>query len=173
MPERPGEALDDTLRVFLSARLPGHMVPAAFVTLPHLPLSPNGKVDRRALPAPAWRASALYVAPRTALEVVASLFAEVLGVDRVGVEDSFFRLGGHSLLAMQLLSRLRGTFQVELPVRRLFETPTAAAVATAITAAEARQGQSEKIARVLQRLKERTGPPPVDDEPVGAYSRKG
>ncbi len=148
----------DRLRAALAARLPGYMVPAVFVLLPELPLSPNGKVDRKALPAPEWSGGPSYLAPRTALEeILAGIWREVLGVERVGIEDSFFRLGGHSLLATRLVSRVRKTFQVDLPLRRLFETPTVAALAELVTAAETRPGQSEKIARVLLRLQERAG----------------
>ena len=146
--------MGEPLRVFLEERLPAYMVPAAYVTLPSLPLTPNGKVDRKALPAPEWRGGSSFVAPRTVLEeVLASFFGEVLGIDRVGVEDSFFRLGGHSLLATQLVAKVRGAFQVELPLRRLFEAPTVAGAAAALVAAEARPGQSEKIARVLLRVR--------------------
>ncbi len=153
--------LPDTLRASLAERLPAYMVPAVFVTLPELPLSPNGKVDRKALPAPEWSSGSSQVAPRTALEaILVGIWCEVLGLDRVGIEDSFFRLGGHSLLATRLVSRVRKTFQVDLPLRRLFETPTVAALAEMVVAAEARPGQSEKIARVLLRLKERSGDAP-------------
>jgi amino acid adenylation domain-containing protein/FkbM family methyltransferase len=153
VPERIGEDLEGSLRSFLGERLPAHMLPAVFVLLPHLPLTPNGKVDRRALPAPDWRAGSSYVAPRTPLEeVLASFFAEILGLEQVGVEDGFFKLGGHSLLAAQLVAKVRGAFQVELPLRRLFETPTVSAVAAAVAAAEGKPGQNDKIARILLRV---------------------
>jgi acyl carrier protein len=90
--------------------------------------------------------------------VIAGLFAEVLGVERVGVKDSFFHAGGHSLKAVQLISRLRAIFKVELPVRRLFETPTVEALAAAVLAGETRPGQSEKLARVLLRVRQGAGP---------------
>jgi amino acid adenylation domain-containing protein len=146
--------LDGPLRLLLAERLPEPMIPAAFVGLSALPRTPNGKLDRKALPAPEWKAGTDYLAPRTAVEeVLAGLFAEILGVSRVGVEDSFFRLGGHSLLATQLVSRVQGTFRVKLPLRRLFETPTVMALASAVLAGEAKAGQSEKIARALLRLR--------------------
>jgi acyl carrier protein len=133
------------------------MVPAAVLVLPALPLTPNGKVDRRALPAPDWQSGAAHVAPRTALEeVLAGFWREMLGVEQVGVRDSFFRLGGHSLLASRLVARVRGTFQVELPLRRLFESPTIEALAAAVVAGEAKPEQSEKIARVLLRVQGRS-----------------
>ncbi len=150
-----GVTAGEELRPFLAERLPEYMVPAVFVALPALPLSPNGKVDRRALPAPEWRAESVFAPPEGAVEaVLAGMWEEVLGVPRVGRHDGFFRLGGHSLLGMELVSRVRGTFKVELPLRRLFETPTVAALAAAIVEGEATAGQSEKIARVLLRLRQ-------------------
>ncbi|HEV7519446.1 MAG TPA: condensation domain-containing protein, partial [Thermoanaerobaculia bacterium] len=132
----PGD-LADRLRAALLEHLPGYMVPALFVILPDLPLSPNGKVDRKALPAPEWRSEAPYTAPRTPVEAaLADLWQEVLGRGRIGVHDDFFRLGGHSLLATQLISRVRGRFGVEIPLRRLFETPTVAGLAAAVAAVE-------------------------------------
>ncbi|MCP4660017.1 MAG: non-ribosomal peptide synthetase, partial [bacterium] len=116
------------LRRFLSEKLPDYMVPAAFVLLDAFPLTPNGKVDRRALPAPELHRPELeeaFVAPRTPLEErLAAIWIEVLGVERVGVEDDFFALGGHSLLATQVVSRIRNALGVELPLRMVFESPT-------------------------------------------------
>ncbi|HYO12971.1 MAG TPA: amino acid adenylation domain-containing protein, partial [Thermoanaerobaculia bacterium] len=129
------------LREHLRRTLPEHMVPAAFVILPALPLTPNGKVDRRALPAPEIEAERGYVAPRTPVEeLLAGLWAELLGVARVGVEDRFFELGGHSLLATRMVSRLRGLFGVELPLRVLFENPTVAALARRVEEARREEG---------------------------------
>jgi acyl carrier protein len=124
------------LRAYLRGKLPEYMVPSAFVALEQLPLSPNGKVDRNALPVPEGARPELeeaYVAPATAMEqALAELWAEVLGLQRVGTQDNFFELGGHSLLATQVISRLRKTLQVELPLRALFEAPTVAALAERI-----------------------------------------
>jgi amino acid adenylation domain-containing protein len=123
------------LRAHLQRSLPEYMVPSAYVMLNALPLTPNGKIDRRALPAPDHQAVVRgeYVAPRTPTEeMLASIWAELLKLDRVGIEDNFFELGGHSLLATQLVARIRDTFHVELSLRALFETPTIAELALGI-----------------------------------------
>ncbi|XWU44250.1 MAG: amino acid adenylation domain-containing protein [Dolichospermum sp. UKL202] len=115
------------LRSFLKNKLPEYMIPNAFVFLEVLPLTPNGKVDRRALPTPDIQSELIdkYVAPRTATEeILAQIWAQVLKVDLVGINDNFFILGGHSLLATQLVSRIRSSFKVELPLRSFFATPT-------------------------------------------------
>jgi amino acid adenylation domain-containing protein len=121
------------LRRHLKERLPDYMLPARFVFLEEMPLTPNGKVDRRALPAPAAARPDLgrpYVAPETATEeALARIWSRVLGLDRVGLHDDFFELGGDSLLATQLVSQVRQSFQVELPLRSLFEHPTVAGLA--------------------------------------------
>ncbi|MFI6652172.1 amino acid adenylation domain-containing protein [Streptomyces sp. NPDC050529] len=118
------------LHAFVAERLPDFMVPSAFVVLDRLPLAPNGKLDRAALPEPEYTGAA-YRAPRTTREeALAALFAEVLGVDRVGIDDGFFELGGHSLLATRLIGRARTVLGIEVPVRKIFDLPTVAALAS-------------------------------------------
>jgi amino acid adenylation domain-containing protein len=123
-----------SLGAFLRERLPLHLVPSALVVLPALPRTPNGKVDRTALPAPEWPASASSP-PRTPYEeLLAGLWAKLLGRERVGRDESFFALGGHSLLAIRLVSAVRATFGVDLPLSRVLEKPTVAALVTEIQA---------------------------------------
>ncbi|HSE18766.1 MAG TPA: amino acid adenylation domain-containing protein [Pyrinomonadaceae bacterium] len=131
-------ALFQSLRVFLLERLPDYMIPAAWVRLDELPLTPNGKLDRNALPDPGEPTSYAgenFVAPRTMLEeVLASIWRRVLNLERISRESNFFMLGGHSLLATQIVSRIRESFQVELPLRGLFETPVLSELAERIEA---------------------------------------
>ncbi|GGN88978.1 non-ribosomal peptide synthetase [Nocardia rhizosphaerihabitans] len=125
-----------SVRDALGAVLPAHLIPAVVVVLDDMPLTAHGKVDRRALPAPEFDVLVGDRAPRDARDVVlAELFAEVLGLDRVGIDDSFFDLGGHSLLGARLLSRIRAVLDAELTVRDLFEAPTVAALADRVAAA--------------------------------------
>nr|QEO74659.1 condensation domain-containing protein [uncultured bacterium] len=148
------DASPESLRRHLAARVPSYMVPAEFVLLERLPRLPNGKVDRRALPTPDPSADTVgddYVAPRTPTEeIIAGVWADVLGRARVGVFDNPFNLGGHSLLAMQVVTRLRAALRVDVPLRRLFETPSAAELARWVE--EARHAGLEATARPLVRV---------------------
>jgi amino acid adenylation domain-containing protein len=143
--QEKGELSGSELRAELKKRLPEYMIPAAIVMMPELPVTANGKLDRRALPAPGNErpdTEGVYVAPHTPeQEVLANIWSRVLRVERVGLGDNFFELGGHSLLAMQLLSRVRDAFGVELPLRTLFESPTVGALAKTIEAATRTQRQ--------------------------------
>jgi amino acid adenylation domain-containing protein/thioester reductase-like protein len=147
-PEEGARLKSPEIRAALQDKLPPFMIPSAIVVLKELPLNPNGKVDRAALPAPEREGAAggeEFVAPRSAMEVTLSMiWGELLGVSRVGVHDNFFELGGHSLLAAKLLARLRDEFQVDLPVRTLFDTPTIVALAGAIEEQRAK-GPASKL----------------------------
>ncbi|HEY3340728.1 MAG TPA: amino acid adenylation domain-containing protein, partial [Anaerolineae bacterium] len=124
------------LQRFLKQTLPEYMIPPAFMALNTFPLTPNGKMDHRALPAPlrgAYMAHTAFVAPRTATEAdLHRIWINVLGVEQIGVHDNFFELGGQSLLATQIVSRVSDVFQIELPLRQLFETPTVSGMAEVI-----------------------------------------
>src|ERR1700737_88168 len=127
-----------SLRGHVGQSLPDYMVPAAYVVMERLPLTSNGKLDRRALPAPQVAAPALRRSARTPQEeILCALFAEVLGLSAVGIEDNFFELGGHSLLATRLISRIRASLDVEIAIRSLFEAPTVAALASCLGEAHA------------------------------------
>ena len=146
------------LRNFLSQKLPDYMVPASFVMLDSLPLTPNGKIDRRALPAPDSErpgAEDSYVAPRNSIEkVLAGIWCEILGLKEVGIHDNFFELGGHSLLATQVMSRLRNAFQIEIPLRCLFETPTVSGLAMALFHKAGEREKVEQRAALLLKVAE-------------------
>jgi acyl carrier protein len=144
------------LRAFLKQRLPEYMVPSTFVSLDQLPLTATGKLDRAALPEPdrshRERESA-FTAPRDAVEeTLVEIFAEVLGVEKVGIHDNFFEFGGHSLLATRVVARIRKLFNVELPLRRFFENPTVAEIAEFLKRHEAVPGQMEEMMVLLRKI---------------------
>jgi acyl carrier protein len=146
------------LRRHVSERVPEYMVPSAFVTLEALPLAPNGKVYLKGLPAPDRSRPELdvaFVAPRTPIEdALARIWAEVLDLEKVGVDDNFLELGGHSLLAAQVISRVLRQYQVEVPLQSLYEAPTIARMATVITERLARKASPEDLARLLADLED-------------------
>ncbi len=157
-----GQPAVSELAAFLRAKLPAYMVPVAFVHLDAWPLTPNGKLDRRALPAPtaaSRRSNPPFESPRTpAEEAISRVFAEVLGRPVIGVQDNFFELGGHSLRAAQVVSRLNSTFQITLPVSSLFNEPTIAGFAREIekqraTTRPVRVSGPRRAARDAYRLK--------------------
>ena len=156
---KPGQSptLND-LRSFLKQKLPDYMVPAAFLMLDKLPLTPNGKVDRKALPGYDSERPDLgsaFVSPRTpSEELLARIWCELLGLNEIGVEDNFFELGGHSLLAIQVISRVREAFRVEMPLRSLFEAPTVAELALAIVEKQTEQVGETDLNKVLAELEE-------------------
>ena len=134
--EQPAEDLAVDLRQHVAGNLPEHMVPSAFVVLDAFPLTPNGKIDRRQLPAPEQPVvSTSHVAPRTPTEEkLTGICAEVLGLDHIGADDNFFELGGNSLLAMRVVSRVRRALDLELPLREIFAAPTPSQMAARIDA---------------------------------------
>lgn len=146
------------LRYFLQQKLPTYMIPAAFVFLETLPLTANGKLDRRALPAPdrsQSNRSLHFVAPQTTTErEIAAIWQEVLGLEQIGITDNFFELGGHSLLATQVISRLRETYRTELSVRSLFENPTIAQLAEQIVEQQLEQAELEDLEQILEEVGE-------------------
>jgi acyl-coenzyme A synthetase/AMP-(fatty) acid ligase len=145
------------IKEFLRSRLPEHMVPAIWMTIGHIPLTRNGKTDRRALPAPdpaRSNAEGPFTPPRTSVEAaLADLWKDLLGVSRVGIEESFFDLGGHSVLAAQMVSRLRDLFMIDLTVRVVFERPTIQMLAEVIESSPA--GNSLQTSRIIRAPRER------------------
>jgi hypothetical protein len=154
----PGEAhpLTSELRAFMRDRLPDYMIPGSFVFLNEYPLTPNNKIDRKALPAPDQTRPELihqYVSPHDEIEeAIVNAFAGVLKLERVGIYDNFFELGGHSLLATQVISRIRKEAHLDLPLRALFEAPTAAELALVIIKRKMELVEGDKILRLLTDL---------------------
>ena len=147
----PASAADQAgnLREFLKERLPAYMLPSAFVFLDAFPLTPNGKLDRKALPAPEGRSPALkgsYVAPRTPTEeAVAEIWCEVLNLKQVGIHDNFFELGGHSLLAVQLRSQIQRTLKIKFPLVAIYQWPTIEEFALGVLQQEVEALDAEEV----------------------------
>jgi amino acid adenylation domain-containing protein len=157
----------NSLRTYMQTRLPAYMIPAAFVVLPTFPLTPNGKVNRSALPAPEGELSdaSTFVAPRTPVEAaIAEIWASVLSIEQVGVEDNFFELGGHSLLATQMMARIRDAFQVDVPLRTLFEAPTVAEFTrTIVNLQEHAPAQQTPLVPILRSIRRQRADATADD----------
>jgi amino acid adenylation domain-containing protein len=159
---QPGHNFESAvLQAHLQEKLPEYMVPTVFISLERLPLTPTGKVNRRALPPPAPTEQAGltdYVAPSTATErVLAGIWGQVLGRNQIGIHDNFFQLGGQSLLAMQLVSRVRDIFQVEFPLDGLFKAPTVKGLARELAALLGSPSTVELIAQTVQEVKDLSG----------------
>ncbi|MEB2340365.1 MAG: amino acid adenylation domain-containing protein, partial [Nitrospirales bacterium] len=157
-----GKSIDsERIRAALQAHLPEYMVPSIFVSLDALPRTPNDKVDRKALPAPDLDGlgGSNYKAPRTVTEeLLAGIWADILGLEWVGVRDHFFELGGHSLLATQVVSRIRSAFQIELPLRAAFECPTVEDLARTVDRVRA-EGNGRQVPPLT--ASHREGPAPL------------
>jgi amino acid adenylation domain-containing protein len=154
VPEQNENPTSAELRSYLKDILPEYMVPVVILTIDKLPVSPNGKLDRKALPAPEMvRSDENYLAPRSSVEeTLANIWSEVLGIEKVGVNDSFFELGGHSLLATLVVSRIRDTFEVDLPLRRIFEAPTIGEVSVAIVQRQIEQADAQEVLEMVAEL---------------------
>ena len=148
----------EQLRAYLSQHLIAAMVPSVFIYLDHMPLSANGKIDRRALPPPVLDEDSRrqpYVAASSPIELaLAEIWSKILGVSTIGVKDNFFELGGHSLLAIQIISRLNRRFQMQVPLRKLFENPTIRALALTITRMAVENLDTQERARLLADLED-------------------
>jgi acyl carrier protein len=152
------EIRSSEIRSYMGEELPEYMIPSLFVELEELPLTANGKVDRARLPEPdrsRVELDAELVLPRTpAEEVVAEVWARVLGLDQIGVRDNFFQLGGHSLLTTQMVSRLRDIFRVEIPLRSVFQSPTVEGVVNVIAEIWGEREIVEEIARTFKEVEQ-------------------
>jgi acyl-coenzyme A synthetase/AMP-(fatty) acid ligase/acyl carrier protein len=151
--EDGAEATSSEILTFLQEKLPSYMFPSAFVTIKEIPLTANGKVDRRALPVTEQidaETSTAFIAPRTDMEeLVAEIWRDTLELTQVGVESNFFQLGGHSLMATRVMNKIRERCGVELPLRVLFESPTVASLAARLEAAQPKDSELGRIYRIL------------------------
>ncbi len=146
----------DELRRVIKEKLPNFMIPSAFVVLEAMPLTPNGKIDRKALPIPDHARPAIeeaFTAPRTPIEeMIAAIWSQTLKLEKIGIHDNFFILGGHSLLATQVVHRVRDTFNVALPLRLFFETPTVADLAAYVAHTQVREADDATLSAALAEL---------------------
>jgi amino acid adenylation domain-containing protein len=158
VPTNEDDSACNDVRAYMRRKLPSYMVPSAFVLLDRMPLTPNGKLDRDALPVPKPLDTAAHVSPRTQVqEIVAGIWGVLLGTETVGSDRSFFDLGGHSLLATQVISRVRDTLGVEVPLRALFNTPTISGFAEAVER-ERKAGRNAEAPPIRPVPRDRTWP---------------
>ncbi len=159
------------LREYLKRSLPDYMLPSVFIKLDAFPLTPNGKIDKKVLPSPSGASDELtqiYVPPENSVQTqLCSIWADVLGIERVGIRDNFFDLGGHSLQASRVIARLRETLQFDVPLRLFFENPTIADLALAITELQASQEADDDILQMIEELEDLT------EEEVAALLKNG
>ena len=158
---RPEVSFDASeVRQYLKHKLPEYMIPSNFALLDELPLTPSGKVDRRALPAPdqnGLQLANVYQPPRTPTEeTLVTIWGKVLKLEKVGIDDNFFDLGGHSLLATQVMSRIRSAFSIDLPLRHMFESPTVAEMATVIADDQMKRMSEDRLAQMLREVEATT-----------------
>lgn len=145
------------LQSYLKQKLPQFMIPSFFVLLKALPLTPNGKLDRDVLPPPdpKSRYEITYIEPKTDTEKkIAEVWQKLLSVEKVGLDDNFFNLGGHSLLATQMISRLRAAFEIDLPLRSVFDNPTVAALSTFVTERQLAEAQADALEKILAEVEQ-------------------
>jgi acyl carrier protein len=154
VPKRRPAPTTSSLRRALAQRLPRHMIPSQFVTLESLPLTPTGKLDRRALPDPSHgrpELDAPYIPSSSTEErLIAETWSEILGIEPIGIFDNFFDLGGHSLAASRVIARLAQAFQVELPITSLFNAPTVAEMAVLIMRCQGSEANADGLEHVLR-----------------------
>ena len=158
-----GNAAPDSgeLQKALGKQLPDYMVPSIFVELDAFPLLSNGKVDRKALPEPEWVSEREYIAPRNDTEEsLAAIWQDILDIDQVGIHDDFFALGGHSLIAIKLVARILEQMQVDVPLDKLFETPTVAALAESVNEFRDSGSATPDITPITRKKRRRRRKPP-------------
>jgi acyl-coenzyme A synthetase/AMP-(fatty) acid ligase/acyl carrier protein len=152
-PRAAGTVAAADLRSFLKQKLPDYMIPATFVIMDALPLTASGKINRQGLPAADYAAEESFVAPRSPVEEgLAAIWAEVLGLERIGVRDDFFELGGHSLAVSQIISRIDERFNLQLPLKSLFDAPTVEEMAVLVAEFQAKKAGAANLESMLAEL---------------------